>query len=96
MPHRKQIFHTEKPTRWKAFKWSMRVVTFLVVLSIASFSLALFKNSNPEMPKLGYQITTLEHPEDPHDFNKHLKKKHRKENRAKLSVQSQIRALLFL
>lgn len=100
MSEHKQIFHSDTPpTRWKAFQWSMRVIIFLLVLSFLSMCIALFRNSNPQMPKLANadQFKPLGKPEEPLQFKNAPKKKvHRNMAVRKAPIKAQVRAGFYV
>ena len=94
MAHNRQIFQTDSPTRWNTFKWSARIVIFLLVLGAAAISVAVFKNSNPSLPKLisidsSRPLTT---PEKSHEYKDHGKKRKRNEAIRKSPINNKIRA----
>ena len=94
MGHNRQIFQTDSPTRWNTFKWSARIIIFLLFLGAASLSIALFKNSNPTLPKL-MTIDYSRHlptPEKSHEYKEHSKKRKRNEAIRKSPLKNQIRA----
>src|ERR1019366_5325692 len=100
MAHHKQVFQTDSPTRWKAIKWSMRVVIFVLVLSFFSVCVALFKNSNPQMPKLVSSVDAFQKllkPDKPLDFKEPFKKKKRRNEIIRKSpIQQQVRAGFYV
>ena len=93
MAHNRQIFQTDSPTRWNTFKWSARIVLFLLFLGALAIAVALFKNSNPTLPKLPTSVKffPLANPEKAHEFKEHSKRKHR----SKTPVAKQIRAGIY-
>jgi cellulose synthase/poly-beta-1,6-N-acetylglucosamine synthase-like glycosyltransferase/spore germination protein YaaH/peptidoglycan/xylan/chitin deacetylase (PgdA/CDA1 family) len=49
----KQIFLTQSPTRWQRFKWSFRIVLFIIVLVLVVLGVAVMKQLFvPAMPQL--------------------------------------------
>ena len=49
----KQVFLTQSPTRWQRFKWTFRIVLFVVVLLLAMLGIAVMKKVfTPDMPQL--------------------------------------------
>jgi spore germination protein YaaH len=93
MAHNRQIFQTDSPTRWNTFKWGARIVIFILLLGAAALSIALFKNSNPNLPKLFIPntYTKLDNPEKAHEFNQHSKRK----RHPKTPIAKQIRAGIY-
>ena len=49
-PHIKQIFETDKRTRWLSTLWLFRIIFFVFVVLITSFAYSLFKNNLPALP----------------------------------------------
>ncbi len=98
MSAHKQIFQTDSPSRWTAFKWSMRIVAFLVVLALASVLVAAIKNSNPSLPKLTTPTAfkPLSKPDQPLDFKSKKKKKRKNEAVRKAPIQNQVRAGFYV
>lgn len=47
-----QIFQTDKPTRWRRFKWTARVVLFLSVFLLVVLAIALYSGSQPSLPNM--------------------------------------------
>ncbi len=97
MPHHKQVFQTDSPTRWKAFLWTMRIISFLLLLGVASVCVALFKNSNPSLPHLvstTEQFKQLKKPEQPSSFKSTGKKKPHRNKTAPIA--SQVRAGFYV
>lgn len=47
-----QIFQTDKPTRWKRFKWTGRVILMITVFFIVVLGIALYSGSLPNIPNL--------------------------------------------
>lgn len=47
-----QIFQTDKPTRWKRFKWTARVLIMVTVFFLAVLGIALYSGSLPNVPNL--------------------------------------------
>ncbi|PZF71019.1 glycosyltransferase [Taibaiella soli] len=50
-----QVFQTQSPTRWQRFKWTFRIVGFIVILLCAILAVALVKVYNPSLPQLKEQ-----------------------------------------
>ena len=51
-PH-KQVFLTQSPTRWQRFKWTFRIVLFVVILLLVILGVAVMKQLFiPAMPQL--------------------------------------------
>ena len=51
--NQKQVFLTQSPTRWQRFKWSFRIVLFIVILITVILGIAVMKQVFiPEMPQL--------------------------------------------
>ena len=100
MPHHKQVFQTDSPTRWTAIKWSVRVGIFVLGLGFCSVCVALFRNSNPQMPKLVSSVDAFKKllkPDKPLDFKEPFKKKKRKNEIIRKSpIQQQVRAGFYV
>jgi cellulose synthase/poly-beta-1,6-N-acetylglucosamine synthase-like glycosyltransferase/spore germination protein YaaH/peptidoglycan/xylan/chitin deacetylase (PgdA/CDA1 family) len=47
-----QIFQTDKPTRWKSVKWTLRVLLQISIFFIAVLGIALYSGSTPSLPNL--------------------------------------------
>ena len=47
-----QIFQTNKPTRWKRFKWTGRVLLMITVFFLVVLGIALYSGSLPNVPNL--------------------------------------------
>ena len=47
-----QIFQTDKPTRWKRFKWTGRVIVLIGVFFLIVLGIALYSGSLPNIPNL--------------------------------------------
>ena len=47
-----QIFQTDKPTRWKSVKWTVRVLLLISIFFIAVLGIALYSGSTPSLPNL--------------------------------------------
>lgn len=47
-----QIFQTASDTRWKRFKWSIRLLCFVAIFFIAVLLLALYRGFTPSLPNL--------------------------------------------
>lgn len=47
-----QIFQTDKPTRWKRFKWTGRVLLMITVFFLVILGIALYSGSLPNVPNL--------------------------------------------
>ncbi|MEO8855299.1 MAG: glycosyltransferase [Ginsengibacter sp.] len=47
-----QIFQTEKPTRWKRFKWTGRVLLMISIFFFVVLGIALYSGSLPNVPNL--------------------------------------------
>lgn len=94
MAHNRQIFQTDSPTRWNTFKWSARIFVFLLVLGAAAISVAVFKNSNPTLPKLINIESSrpLSSPEKSHEYKEHSKKRKHNEAIRKGPINQQVRA----
>ncbi|MDB5284774.1 MAG: glycosyltransferase [Bacteroidota bacterium] len=100
MPHHRQVFQTDSPTRWTAIKWTLRIFVFVVALGVFSVCVALFKNSNPKMPKLVSsvdQFKKLLKPDQPLDFKEPFKKRKKKNEIIRKSpLQEQVRAGFYV
>ncbi len=94
MAHNRQIFQTDSPTRWNTFKWSARIVIFILFLGAVALSVALFKNSNPNLPKLISIESSrpLSTPEKSHEYKEHSKKRKHNEAIRKSPINNKIRA----
>ncbi len=47
-----QIFQTNSPTRWKSFKWLIRLALFFLLLSVTVIAITLWRGNNTAMPRL--------------------------------------------
>lgn len=47
-----QVFQSSSRTRWRRFKWTMRIVLFIFLFLIAAFVIALWQSNNPNIPQL--------------------------------------------
>jgi len=47
-----QVFQSYSPTRWQRFKWSFRILFFIILLLVAVVVLAIYKAYTPGMPRL--------------------------------------------
>jgi cellulose synthase/poly-beta-1,6-N-acetylglucosamine synthase-like glycosyltransferase/spore germination protein YaaH/peptidoglycan/xylan/chitin deacetylase (PgdA/CDA1 family) len=47
-----QIFQTDKPTRWKRFKWTGRVILMIGIFFLVVLGIALYSGSLPNIPNL--------------------------------------------
>jgi poly-beta-1,6 N-acetyl-D-glucosamine synthase len=47
-----QIFQTSKPTRWRRFKWTGRVILMIAVFFLVVLGIALYSGSLPNVPNL--------------------------------------------
>ena len=47
-----QIFQTNKPTRWKSVKWTVRVLLLVSIFFIAVLGIALYSGSLPNLPNM--------------------------------------------
>lgn len=45
-----QIFQTDSKSRWKKFKWSLRIVAFIAVLLVAVFVIMVIIDKTPNLP----------------------------------------------
>ena len=51
--NQKQVFLTQSPTRWQRFKWSFRIILFIVILILITLGVAVMKQVFiPAMPQL--------------------------------------------
>ncbi|MBA3829105.1 MAG: glycosyltransferase [Taibaiella sp.] len=48
----RQIFLAKSPTRWQRFKWSMRILIFLLLALVAIIGISLWKLYTPGLPQL--------------------------------------------
>ncbi|HWB65087.1 MAG TPA: glycosyltransferase, partial [Chitinophagales bacterium] len=99
MSQHRQVFQTDSPTRWRSIIWTLRVVLFVLLLGVASICVALFKNSNPNLPKLSgsEKYAVLSKPDSSLDVKMALKKK-QKHNKTirKGPINAQIRAGFYV
>jgi peptidoglycan-N-acetylglucosamine deacetylase len=75
-----QIFQTDKPTRWKRFKWTGRVILMVSLFFIVVLGIALYSGSLPNIPNMQakareYQ-TTLD-PSNPLILKNHQNSKYK-------------------
>ena len=75
-----QIFQTDRPTRWKRFKWTGRVILMVSLFFIVVLAIALYSGSLPNIPNLEakareYQ-TTLD-PSNPLILKNHQNSKYK-------------------
>jgi len=75
-----QIFQTDKPTRWKRFKWTGRVILMVSLFFIVVLAIALYSGSLPNVPNMQakareYQ-TTLD-PSNPLILKNHQNSKYK-------------------
>lgn len=75
-----QVFQTDKPTRWKRFKWTGRVILMVSLFFIVVLAIALYSGSLPNIPNLEakareYQ-TTLD-PSNPLILKNHQNSKYK-------------------
>ncbi|HSV10884.1 MAG TPA: glycosyltransferase [Hanamia sp.] len=75
-----QIFQTDKPTRWKRFKWTGRVILMVSLFFIVVLGIALYSGSLPNIPNMEakareYQ-TTLD-PSNPLILKNHQNSKYK-------------------
>ena len=75
-----QIFQTDKPTRWKRFKWTGRVILMISVFFFVVLGIALYSGSLPNLPNMQakareYQ-TTLD-PSNPLILKNHQNSKYK-------------------
>jgi cellulose synthase/poly-beta-1,6-N-acetylglucosamine synthase-like glycosyltransferase/spore germination protein YaaH/peptidoglycan/xylan/chitin deacetylase (PgdA/CDA1 family) len=75
-----QIFQTDKPTRWKRFKWTGRVILMISIFFFVVLGIALYSGSLPNLPNmqakaLEYQ-TTLD-PSNPLILKNHQNSKYK-------------------
>ncbi|XZF15038.1 glycosyltransferase [Chitinophagaceae bacterium MMS25-I14] len=47
-----QVFQTQSPTRWQRFKWTFRVIAFILLLLVLVLTIAMFRVYNPSIPQL--------------------------------------------
>jgi cellulose synthase/poly-beta-1,6-N-acetylglucosamine synthase-like glycosyltransferase/spore germination protein YaaH/peptidoglycan/xylan/chitin deacetylase (PgdA/CDA1 family) len=47
-----QIFQTDKPTRWKRFKWTGRVILMISIFFFVVLGIALYSGSLPNLPNM--------------------------------------------
>ncbi len=48
--HSSQVFQTNTASRWKKFKWTGRLIIFLLVLAAVFFTIAYKNMFNPDIP----------------------------------------------
>ncbi len=79
MSTNKQIFQTSSPVRWTTFKWTSRLIIFLIVLMVPVVWLALARPSKPILPQLinPDDSTNKIQPSAPFAFNKKDQKKYK-------------------
>jgi cellulose synthase/poly-beta-1,6-N-acetylglucosamine synthase-like glycosyltransferase/spore germination protein YaaH/peptidoglycan/xylan/chitin deacetylase (PgdA/CDA1 family) len=75
-----QIFQTDKPTRWKRFKWTGRVILMISIFFFVVLGIALYSGSLPNLPNMQakareYQ-TTLD-PSNPLILKNHQNSKYK-------------------
>lgn len=75
-----QIFQTDKPTRWKRFKWTGRVIFMIAIFFFVVLGIALYSGSLPNLPNMEakareYQ-TTLD-PSNPLILKNHQNSKYK-------------------
>jgi len=75
-----QIFQTDRPTRWKRFKWTGRVILMVSLFFIVVLAIALYSGSLPNVPNMEakareYQ-TTLD-PSNPLILKNHQNSKYK-------------------
>lgn len=75
-----QIFQTDKPTRWKRFKWTGRVILMISIFFFVVLGIALYSGSLPNLPNMEakareYQ-TTLD-PSNPLILKNHQNSKYK-------------------
>lgn len=51
-PSTTQVFQTNSPTRWQRFKWTSRILLFLVFLAILVITITLIRDYKPSIPQL--------------------------------------------
>lgn len=94
------MFQSASPRRWKAFIWAVRITALLLFLSIFTICVALFKNSNPQLPRLhnlADNFKPLLKPDKPLNFSRpyHKNKKHKNGN-AEVPDSLQVRAGFYV
>jgi len=75
--NQKPVFYTESDKRWKAFKGTLRIILFIVILGIVSVGINILSESNNPLPKLNTQneiYKQLINPEHIAPFTTKLKK----------------------
>ncbi|HXR82734.1 MAG TPA: glycosyltransferase [Hanamia sp.] len=60
-----QIFQTDKPTRWKRFKWTGRVLLMIAIFFFVILGIALYSGSLPNIPNLQAKAREYETTLDP-------------------------------
>ncbi len=60
-----QIFQTNKPTRWKRFKWTGRVLLMITIFFLVVLGIALYSGSLPNVPNLQAKAREYETALDP-------------------------------
>ena len=60
-----QIFQTDKPTRWKSFKWTGRVLLMIAVFFLIVLGIALYSGSLPNIPNLQAKAREFQSTLDP-------------------------------
>ncbi|MEO8962616.1 MAG: glycosyltransferase [Ginsengibacter sp.] len=75
-----QIFQTNKPTRWKSVKWTVRVLLLVTIFFIAVLGIALYSGSLPNIPNMeakARQYRTALDPSNPLILKNHQNTKYK-------------------
>ena len=60
-----QIFQTNKPTRWKSFKWTGRIIALVGIFFFVVLGIALYSGSVPNLPNMQQKAREYETTLDP-------------------------------
>jgi len=55
----KPIFYTESQSRWKRFRWGIRIVTVLLVIGVVAITVSMLRNQAMQLPPLKEQTGML-------------------------------------
>lgn len=75
-----QIFQTDKPTRWKSVKWTVRVLLLVSIFFIAVLGIALYSGSLPNVPNMkakAREFRTALDPSNPLTLKNHQNTKYK-------------------
>ncbi len=51
-PSTPQVFQTDSATRWQRFKWTSRIILFLVLLAMVVITITMMRDYKPDIPQL--------------------------------------------